>query len=185
MVGNGIESFFPSPQVILLVAVLAWPHDLPRRLMSMFATVDCFSLAILEDHNLSMLICKQHHYLHDQRKFGSRRMESCNRYSQLAEIKDVRVRDWSRAKKAEFFPSFAGPKVGQRSVGRVQIAHGEKHMCKSKSKKSGMFGLFFEVFFCKDCTLLLREAHLQIKFVKTDGPKTFLDFQERDRDPHR
>ena len=52
-----------------------------------------------------------------------------------------------------------------------KIAHrcGETHICKWKCTKHFMFGALFEVEMSKNCTPLWRNAHSQVKMLKTDG----------------
>ena len=49
---------------------------------------------------------------------------------------------------------------------------GAKHMSKSKCTKHTMVGPLLEVQMSKKCTLLWREAHFQVKMLKTLGVRT-------------
>ena len=49
---------------------------------------------------------------------------------------------------------------------------GAKHISKSKCTKHTMYGPFLEVQMSKKCTLLWREAHFQVKMLKTQGVRT-------------
>ena len=52
-------------------------------------------------------------------------------------------------------------------------SYGAKHISKSKCAKHTMFGPLLEVEMLKKCTLLWREAHLQVKNKKTQCRITF------------
>ena len=69
---------------------------------------------------------------------------------------------WSQnAKKfrvSEHFLKFRCRKIARRC--------GEKHILKSKCTKHCMFGPLLEVTMSKNCTLLWREAHFQLKMLK-------------------
>ena len=47
-----------------------------------------------------------------------------------------------------------------------------KHISKSKCTKHTMYGPFLEVQMSKKCTLLRREAHFEVKMLKTPGFRT-------------
>ena len=49
---------------------------------------------------------------------------------------------------------------------------GAKHISKSKCTKQTMYGPFLEVQMSKKCTPLWREAHFQVKMLKTPGVRT-------------
>ena len=49
---------------------------------------------------------------------------------------------------------------------------GAKHISKSKCTKHTMYGPFLEVQMSKKCTPLWREAHFQVKMLKTLGVRT-------------
>ena len=49
---------------------------------------------------------------------------------------------------------------------------GAKHICKSKCTKHTRFGPLLEVEMLKKCTPLWREAHFQVKMLKTPGVRT-------------
>ena len=49
---------------------------------------------------------------------------------------------------------------------------GTKHICKSKCTKHTMFGPLLQVQMSKKCTPLWREAHFEVKMLKTPGVRT-------------
>ena len=49
---------------------------------------------------------------------------------------------------------------------------GAKHICKSKRAKNHMFAPLLEVQMSKKCTPLWREAHFEVKILKTQGFRT-------------
>ena len=49
---------------------------------------------------------------------------------------------------------------------------GTKHISKSQCTKHTRFGPFLEVEMSKKCTLLWREAHFEVKMLKTPGVRT-------------
>ena len=49
---------------------------------------------------------------------------------------------------------------------------GAKHISKSKCRKRNRFGPLLEVEMSKKCTPLWREAHFQVKMIKTPGVRT-------------
>ena len=53
---------------------------------------------------------------------------------------------------------------------------GAKHISKSKSTKHHMFAPLLEVQMSKKCTPLWREAHFEVKMLKTLGVRTTFDF---------
>ena len=56
--------------------------------------------------------------------------------------------------------------------GKIARRCSEKHICKSKCKKTDGFGPLFEVAMWKNCTPLWREAHLQVNMLKAWGVRT-------------
>ena len=54
---------------------------------------------------------------------------------------------------------------------------GAKHISKSKCTKHTTFGPLLEVEMSKKCTLLWREAHFEVKMLKTPGVRTVLEVQ--------
>ena len=76
-----------------------------------------------------------------------------------------------------FFQWFVAPegrKVGslKRRVRKSARRCGAKHISKSKCTKHTMLGPLLEVEMLKKCTSLWREAHFQVKMLKTLGVRT-------------
>ena len=61
---------------------------------------------------------------------------------------------------------------GQRRDEKLHAVGGAKHISKSKCTKHTSFGPLLEVEMLNKCTPLWREAHFQVKMLKTPGLRT-------------
>ena len=61
---------------------------------------------------------------------------------------------------------------GGSDVEKVHAGCGAKHISKSKCTKHHMFAPLLEARMLKKCTPLWREAHFQVKMLKTPGVRT-------------
>ena len=62
--------------------------------------------------------------------------------------------------------------AGQRRDEKLHPCCGAKHISKSKVLKTGGLGPLLELEMSKKCTPLWREAHFEVKMLKTPGVRT-------------
>ena len=108
----------------------------------------------------------------EKRRVEERRSEK--RKSQKKE--DAGARKGRKVAKHCVFPMICGASWPDE---RWKIARrcGAKHISKSKCTRHHMFGPLLEVMMSKKCTPLWREAHFEVKLLKTPGFGPFLDVQ--------
>ena len=83
---------------------------------------------------------------------------------------------WSKSRLAK---AAGAEPSGQMRDEKIARRCGAKHISKSKCTKHTSSGALLEVEMSKKCTPLWREAHLEVKSVKTVGFEFFLRFRCR------